>query len=206
MREILKTWLKKLEFMTGLKQFREMSLEDAKSLIDCLEEKVKEYHWMTEARLNDIMKKGMEGGYGDFYSINVRTVSQWCSTFYEHSKQKLLIENFPREHEEKVVSEEEKQKWLEIGKENFREKFKESKDGHVAPLSEWGPYFYTNFVRDGILKEENYPVNMEQINAELRIAGRQYEEYAASSKKTEKIWRMFIKDMISKGVDLTQYL
>lgn len=206
MREILKEWLKKLEFMTGLKQFREMSIEDMKSLLDCLEEKVKEYHWMTESRLNEIMKKGMEGNYGDFYSINVRTVSQWCSLYYEHHKQLIIVENFPRESDPEK-SQDEIDYWLNKGKEMFADCWERAKEGEIRPLAEWIPTNYQKFVDLGILKEENYRFDENYESRMMRIEkGLAFSAQMLIPRKKEMVWRQFIKDMISKGVDLTQYL
>jgi hypothetical protein len=221
MREIIKNWLKKLEVMTGLKQFRVPDPvpkgynEELTALIDSLEAKINEYHWMTEHRLNEIMKRGMEGEfvyvdpkgvrYGEFYSINVKTITQWCNTYYEHHKQHILIENFPKDKDPEP-SKEEIAYWTKIGNDNFRMRFEESKNGYIAPLAEWGPYFYTNLMKKGLLTEENYQVDEKAINAELRLTGQLRDVMSFTTKKRERVWRMFIKDMIYKKINLPDLL
>ena len=216
MREIFKEWLKKLEFMTGLKQFRDISPDDARLLLDCLEEKVKEYHWMTESRLNDIMKKGMEGGfvyvdpkgvrYGEFYSINVKTITQWCSTYYENHKQLFMIENFPRSEEEEV-SQEEIDRRLEVGRQIFRDCWEKAKGGEIRPLFEWIPTNYQKFIDLGLLKESDYRFDEVYESRMMRIhKGLSFTPTDLIPKRKEMIWKQFIKDMVSQKIDLPSYL
>ena len=206
MREIIKDWIKKLEFMTGLKQFKEMSPDDIKLLLDCLEQKVKEYHWMTEFRLNEIMKKGMEGHYGDFYHINVRTLATWCNTYQEHHKQLLLVENFPRQQEPEK-SQEEIDYWKNKGKEMFIECWDKAKNGEIRSLAEWIPTNYQKFIDLGLLDESNYRFDESYESKMLKFEkGFGFSASMLVSKKKEMIWKQFIKDMIQKGIDLTKYL
>lgn len=206
MREIIKDWLKKMEFLTGLKQFREMPLEDAKMMIDFLEAKVKEYSWMTESRLNQIFKAGMEGVYGDFYSMNVRTLSTWCNTFYEHHKQQILVEQFPKS-EAQEQSQEEIEKWLEIGRQNFREKWEAAKKGHIDDLWLWGPNMYRKMIQAGVLKESDYPYDDEYNRKLSRFEkGFAFTDTMFASKKEDNIWKRFVKDCVKNNIDLTQYI
>lgn len=212
MREVIKSWLKKLEFMTGLKQFRvdnpndPRHIEDMKTLLDCLEEKVKEYHWMNEFRLNEIMKKGMEGGYGDFFSINVRTISQWCNMYQEHHKQLLIIENFPRDKEPEK-SQEEIDFWIAKGRQMFLDKWNEAKEGYVDSLAFWGPSYYQKFIDLGLLVEENYRFDERYETKMLKAEkGFGFSPSMLVSKKKEMVWKQFVKDMVSQGVDLPSYL
>lgn len=206
MRDIIKEWLRKMEFLTGLKQFREMSLDDAKTMVDFLENKVKEYSWMTEARLNEIFKNGMEGGYGEFYSMNVRTLSTWCNTYYDHHKQKIIVEQFPK-GEEKQESEEEIQKWLEVGRQLFVDCWEDAKKGVVKDLFFWGPYHYKRLEEKGILIPENYQVNEKELIKQLRLErGLSMSGSDIVSRKKNLVWKMFIRDCVSKKINLPDFI
>lgn len=203
MREILKDWLKKMEFLTGFKQFREMPLEDARMLIDFLEEKVKEYNWMTDSRLNEIMKRGMEGSYGEFYSMNVKTLSTWCNTYYEHHRQKIIMEQ-AKPTEQFVASEEEVNRWLKIGRDMFCEKWDDAKRGLIQDLWYWGPHYYSKLIAEGVLREEDYPVDEDRLKKEVRLErGLSFDMSSVISRKKNIIWKRFIQDCIRKDIDLT---
>ncbi len=205
MREIIKEYLRKLEFLTGLKQFREMTLEDAKMLIDILEEKVNEYAWMTEQRLKEILKTGTEGGYGDFYHINVRTIATWCNTYFEQHKQ-LIVMELQSKTEEKQVSEEEKNYWIKVGNDNFRERWQEAKNGQIKPLFEWGPQFYRKFVDNGMIDEGSYSFDMESEKKKLRLEGRAVDTGVLVSRKNESVWKQFVKESIENGLNLPDHI
>lgn len=206
MREIIKDWLRKMEFLTGLKQFREMSLEDAKSMIDYLEAKVNEYSWMNESRLNHIFKAGMEGVYGEFYNMNVRTISSWCNTYYEHNKQKIILEQ-TKSNEAEEVSEEEKQKWLRIGRETFCERWEDAKRGVIQDLWYWGPHYYSKLVEKGVLNESDFQIDESRLVKELRLErGLQFDMSNVVSRKKNIIWKKFIQRCVLKKIDLTEHV
>jgi hypothetical protein len=202
MRDIIKSWLQKMEFITGLKQIREMSIDDLKVLVDYLESKVKEYNWMTESRLNEIMKFGMEGGYGDFYHMNVRTLSIWCNTYYEHHKQKILVEQFPRSSDPEP-SHEEIEYWKSIARKMFLDSWEKAKQGEIRPLAEWLPSTYDKCIEAGLLDESKYPFDENRARKELRIErGLGFLHSALVSRKKESIWKRFIIDCVKNGIDL----
>jgi len=206
MREIIKSWLKKMEFITGLKQVREMSADDLKMLVDFLEAKAKEYSWMTEDRLNEIMKTGMEGGYGEFYHMNVRTLSVWCNTYHDHHKQKILVEQFPKSADPEP-SEEEKEQWLEVGRQIFRDCWQDAKNGHIKDLFFWGPYHYRKFEELGLLKADHYKVDELEIKKQLRLEkGLMFGMSDVAGRKKNIVWKKFIADCISRKIDLPSYL
>jgi hypothetical protein len=69
MNEIILTHLRKMEFVCGLKQFKEYKKEEASELLGCLSKLFGSYGWMTEARVDYILHAGMRGQYGDFYHV-----------------------------------------------------------------------------------------------------------------------------------------
>jgi hypothetical protein len=202
MREIIKSWLQKMEFITGLKQIRELSVDDLKMLVDFLESKAKEYSWMTDARLNEIMKRGMEGGYGEFYHMNVKTLSVWCNTYYEHHKQKIMVEQFPKTSDP-AQSEEEVQYWKQVARKMFLDSWEKAKTGEIRPLAEWLPSTYDKCIEAGLLNEGDYPFDENRAKKELRIEkGLGFLNSMLVSRKKESIWRRFIQDCVRMGVDL----
>jgi hypothetical protein len=202
MRDTIKAWLQKMEFITGLKQVRELSIDDLKMLVDFLESKVKEYSWMTDSRLNEIMKRGMEGGYGDFYHMNVKTLSVWCNTYYEHHKQKIMIEQFPKESEV-AQSDREVQYWKRVAREMFLDSWEKAKTGDIRPVAEWLPSTYDKCIDAGLLNEADYPFDEGRAKKELRIEkGLGFLNSMLVSRKKESIWRRFIQDCIKNGINL----
>ncbi len=202
MRDVIKSWLQKMEFLTGLKQTREMSAEDLKTLVDFLESKAKEYSWMTESRLNEIMKKGMEGGYGEFYHMNVKTISIWCNSYYEHHKQKIIVEQF-RKDSSPEQPEDEVEYWKKVARNMFLQSWDYAKKGDIRPLAEWLPSTYDKCIDAGLLNEADYPFDESRAKKELRIEkGLGFLHSALISKRKESIWRRFIVDCIKKGIDL----
>lgn len=205
MREIVLKAMQKLEFFTGLKQMNEYTDSQISELLDSLCECAQEYKWLTPGGLEYILKNGMKGRYGEFYHLNVKTLSGWIKSYYKDNEQRIN-QSLLKKEPEKELSDEEKAYWIEIGKQGFRDKFKESKEGSVAPLYEWGPYFYDKFKDKGLLVEEKYPVDEKQIEAEIKLSGGVPDFSVIVSKKKDRIWRMFIRDMIKKEIDLTKYL
>lgn len=201
MREVIKEAAKKLEFVTGLKQMREYNEDQLKMLLDTLAQCASEYKWLTPGTLEYILKNGMRGKYGEFYHLNEKTLTSWIKSYHKDNEQKINLSLFKKE-EEIEVSEEEKQYWNQIGNDNFKQKFEDSKIGAVPVLAEWGPYFYTRFLEKGLLKEEDYPIDESHIQAELRISGQLQNAWLFTTKKRDRIWRLFIKDMINKKIDL----
>jgi len=52
MKAIIVKHLKKMEFVCGLKQFKEYKEQDATELINCLNDLFKKFGWMTEERVD----------------------------------------------------------------------------------------------------------------------------------------------------------
>jgi hypothetical protein len=120
-----------LEFVAGLKQFRDYSKEDKQRLIDCLSECTKAFLWLTNKRLEYILFNGIRGNYGDFYSLNERTLNQWINKYYESNKSNILIELNPKNEDDKL-SDEEKEQWRQAGIKRFLKNWEHSKNGKNA--------------------------------------------------------------------------
>jgi hypothetical protein len=92
MDEMILTHLRKMEFVCGLKQFKEYKKEEANELLGCLSKLFGSYGWMTEDRVNYILHAGMRGQYGDFYHVNEKTVSVWINQYYAHHQSQIVQE------------------------------------------------------------------------------------------------------------------
>jgi NADH:ubiquinone oxidoreductase subunit E len=61
MKEIIVKHLKKMEFVCGLKQFKEYKEDEAIELISCLHDLFKKFGWMTDDRVDYILQLECEG-------------------------------------------------------------------------------------------------------------------------------------------------
>jgi len=210
MKDIIKKHLKDLKFTTGLKQFEEYSKEDAIRLVDSLNDLFLNYRWMTDERCDLIMRFGMLGEYGEFVRINERTINGWIQKYFSQNQNKISTEiQYHNNESVKDVSEDEKEYWLEVGRQNFRDKLELAKSrGYIPHLSEWGAYWYGKFVDKGILIESNYQVESMQgdIKKELRSVGKWIDEITVKAKLSERIWQLFILQKIKENFDFEPYL
>jgi len=206
-KEIIFEALNNLEFISGLKQFREYSKEDKQRLIDHIYDASKEYIWLNEKRLEYILKNGMNGNYGEYYSINLKTFTQWVNKYFESNKQQILLELSPKE-DIPEISDEEKDFWIQKGKERFKRNWEKSKSGLVPDLDEWAPYWYNKMIEKKILIEDRY--NIEFVTTEqkkmLRLDRPFFGESELRSAVKNKIWKLFILECIKKGPDLSKLI
>ena len=209
MNETILTHLRKMEFVCGLKQFKEYKKEDANELLGCLSKLFLNYGWMTEARVDYILYAGMRGQYGDFYHVNEKTVSVWINQYYAHHQSQIVQEIQALNSQEKQYTDEEIEHWKEIGRQTFRENYQNAKEtGYCKHLAEWGIYWFNRLQEKGILKPWEF--NVEEIESdvrrELRLTTRYVEESTVGAKTKNKIWKLFILEAIKDNKNLDQLI
>jgi hypothetical protein len=209
MNEIILTHLRKMEFVCGLKQFKEYKKEEASELLGCLSKLFGSYGWMTEARVDYILHAGMRGQYGDFYHVNEKTVSVWINQYYAHHQSQIVQEVQALNNKEKEPTSEEIAYWIEIGKQIFRDNYQHAKEtGFCRDLAEWGVNWFNKFQEKGILKPWEFNVEeMENdVRKELRLTVRYVDEVSVGAKTKNKIWKLFILQSIREKKDLDKLI
>jgi hypothetical protein len=209
MNEIILTHLRKMEFVCGLKQFKEYKKEEASELLGCLSKLFGSYGWMTEARVDYILHAGMRGQYGDFYHVNEKTVSVWINQYYAHHQSQIVQEVQALNNKEKEPSNEEIAYWIEVGKQIFRDNYQYAKDtGFCRDIAEWGMNWFNKFQEKGILKPWEFNVEeMENdVRKELRLTVRYVDETSVGAKTKNKIWKLFILQAIRENKDLDKLI
>jgi len=209
MNEIILTHLRKMEFVCGLKQFKEYKKEEASELLGCLSKLFGSYGWMTEARVDYILHAGMRGQYGDFYHVNEKTVSVWINQYYAHHQSQIVQEVQALNNKEKEPSNEEIAYWIEVGKQIFRDNYQYAKDtGFCRDIAEWGMNWFNKFQEKGILKPWEFNVEeMENdVRKELRLTVRYVDETSVGAKTKNKIWKLFILDAIRQNKELDKLI
>jgi hypothetical protein len=209
MNEIILTHLRKMEFVCGLKQFKEYKKEEASELLGCLSKLFGSYGWMTEARVDYILHAGMRGQYGDFYHVNEKTVSVWINQYYAHHQSQIVQEVQALNNKEKEPTSEEIAYWIEIGKQIFRDNYQHAKEtGFCRDLAEWGVNWFNKFQEKGILKPWEFNVEeMENdVRKELRLTVRYVDETSVGAKTKNKIWKLFILQAIRENKDLDKLI
>ena len=209
MNEIILTHLRKMEFVCGLKQFKEYKKEEATELLGCLSKLFGSYGWMSEARVDYILHAGMRGQYGDFYHVNEKTVSVWINQYYAHHQSQIVQEVQALNNKEKEPTTQEIAYWIEIGKQIFRDNYQHAKEtGFCRDIAEWGINWFNKFQEKGILKPWEF--NVEQIEndarKELRLTTRYVEESTVGAKTKNKIWKLFILDAIKNNKNLDKLI
>lgn len=209
MREIILKHLQKMEFVCGLKQFKEYKEEDAKELLECLNKLFTSYGWMTEERVDYILHAGMRGQYGEFYHVNEKTVSVWINQYYNHHQSQIVQEVQAKNTQHREPTEEEIAQWIEIGKQIFRDNYQHAKEsGYCRDLSEWGGNWFNKFQEKGILKPWLYQVDEieKDVRRELRLNTRYIDEVTVGAKSKNKIWKLFILDSIKENRHLDKLI
>jgi hypothetical protein len=198
-----------MEFVCGLKQFKEYKKEEASELLGCLSKLFGSYGWMTEARVDYILHAGMRGQYGDFYHVNEKTVSVWINQYYAHHQSQIVQEVQALNNKEKEPSNEEIAYWIEVGKQIFRDNYQYAKDtGFCRDIAEWGMNWFNKFQEKGILKPWEFNVEeMENdVRKELRLTVRYVDETSVGAKTKNKIWKLFILDAIRQNKELDKLI
>lgn len=209
MKKTILTHLQKMEFVCGLKQFKEYKEEDAKEILECLHKLFSSYGWMNESRVDYILHAGMRGQYGDFYHVNEKTVNGWINQYYAHHQSQIVQEIQALNNTEKQASDEEVAYWIEIGKQIFRDNYKHAKEtGYCKDLAEWGMNWFYKFQEKGILKPWEFPVQdiESDVRRELRISSKWIEESTVSAKSKNKLWKMFILESIKDKKNLDKLI
>jgi hypothetical protein len=209
MNEIILTHLRKMEFVCGLKQFKEYKKEEANELLACLSKLFGSYGWMTDQRIDYILHAGMRGQYGDFYHVNEKTVSVWINQYYAHHQSQIVQEVQALNNKEREYTNEEIEHWKEIGRQTFRDNYQHAKEtGTCRHIAEWGVYWFNRFQEKGILKPWDF--NVEELESdvrrELRLTTRYVEESTVGAKTKNKIWKLFILQAIKDGKNLDQLI
>jgi hypothetical protein len=198
-----------MEFVCGLKQFKEYKKEEASELLGCLSKLFGSYGWMTEARVDYILHAGMRGQYGDFYHVNEKTVSVWINQYYAHHQSQIVQEVQALNNKEKEPSNEEIAYWIEVGKQIFRDNYQYAKEtGFCRDIAEWGMNWFNKFQEKGILKPWEFNVEeMEnEVRKELRLTVRYVDETSVGAKTKNKIWKLFILDAIRQNKELDKLI
>jgi hypothetical protein len=209
MRKTILKHLQKMEFVCGLKQFKEYKKEDANELIECLHDLFKKFGWMTEERVDYILQAGMRGQYGDFYHVNEKTVNGWINQYYMHHQSQIVMEVQNASNKEKEPSAEEIAYWIEIGKNIFRENYQHAKDtGFCRDIADWGINWFNKFQEKGILKPWSYNVEEieQEVRKELRLTKHWVEESTVGAKSKNKIWKLFILESIRENRELDKLI
>jgi hypothetical protein len=198
-----------MEFVCGLKQFKEYKEEDAKEILECLYKLFVSYGWMNDSRVDYILHAGMRGQYGDFYHVNEKTVNGWISQYYAHHQSQIVQEVQALNNQEKEASPEEIAYWIEIGKQIFRDNYEHAKEtGYCKDLAEWGINWFYKFQEKGILKPWEFPVEEIEtgVRRELRISSKWIDESSVSAKSKNRLWKMFILDSIKENKKLDKLI
>ena len=209
MNEIILTHLRKMEFVCGLKQFKEYKKEEASELLASLSKLFGSYGWMTEARVDYILHAGMRGQYGDFYHVNEKTVSVWINQYYAHHQSQIVQEVQALNNKEKEPTNEEIAYWIEVGKQIFRDNYQYAKDtGFCRDIAEWGMNWFNKFQEKGILKPWEFNVEeMENdVRRELRLTVRYVDETSVGAKTKNRIWKLFILQAIRENKELDKLI
>lgn len=209
MRKTILKHLQKMEFVCGLKQFKEYKKEDANELIECLHDLFKKFGWMTDERVDYILQAGMRGQYGDFYHVNEKTVNGWINQYYMHHQSQIVMEVQNASNKEKEPSAEEIAYWIEIGKNIFRENYQHAKDtGFCRDIADWGINWFNKFQEKGILKPWVYNVEEieQEVRKELRLTKHWVEESTVGAKSKNKIWKLFILESIRENRELDKLI
>ena len=209
MKGIILKHLQKMEFVCGLKQFKEYSQEDAVELLNCLNKLFTSYGWMNESRVDYILHAGMRGQYGDFYHVNEKNVSVWINQYYAHHQSQIVQEVQAMNQQDREPTEEEIAQWIEIGKQIFRDNYQQAKEsGYCRDLAEWGGNWFNKFQEKGILKPWEYPVEdiEKDVRRELRISTRYIDEMTVGAKSKNKIWKLFILESIAENKNLDKLI
>jgi NADH:ubiquinone oxidoreductase subunit E len=209
MKKTILTHLQKMEFVCGLKQFKEYKEEDAKEILECLYKLFVSYGWMNDSRVDYILHAGMRGQYGDFYHVNEKTVNGWISQYYAHHQSQIVQEVQALNNQEKEASPEEIAYWIEIGKQIFRDNYEHAKEtGYCKDLAEWGINWFYKFQEKGILKPWEYPVEEIEtgVRRELRISSKWIDESSVSAKSKNRLWKMFILESIKEKRNLDKLI
>jgi hypothetical protein len=198
-----------MEFVCGLKQFKEYKKEEASELLGCLSKLFGSYGWMTEARVDYILHAGMRGQYGDFYHVNEKTVSVWINQYYAHHQSQIVQEVQALNNKEKEPSNEEIAYWIEVGKQIFRDNYQYAKEtGFCRDIAEWGMNWFNKFQEKGILKPWEFNVEeMENdVRRELRLTVRYVDETSVGAKTKNRIWKLFILEAIRQNKELDKLI
>jgi hypothetical protein len=198
-----------MEFVCGLKQFKEYKKEEASELLGCLSKLFGSYGWMTEARVDYILHAGMRGQYGDFYHVNEKTVSVWINQYYAHHQSQIVQEVQALNNKEKEPTNEEIAYWIEVGKQIFRDNYQYAKDtGFCRDIAEWGMNWFNKFQEKGILKPWEFNVEeMENdVRKELRLTVRYVDETSVGAKTKNRIWKLFILQAIRENKELDKLI
>jgi hypothetical protein len=209
MKAIILKHLQKMEFVCGLKQFKEYSPEDGFELLDCLIKLFKSYGWMNESRVDYILYAGMRGQYGDFYHVNEKNVSGWINQYYAHHQSQIVQEVQAMNNKDREPTEEEIAQWIEIGKQIFRDNYQSAKEsGFCKDLAEWGGNWFNKFQEKGMLKPWEYAVEdiEKDVRRELRISTRYIDEVTVGAKSKNKIWKLFILESIKENRNLDKLI
>jgi hypothetical protein len=201
--------LQKMEFVCGLKQFKDYNEDDAKELLNCLFALFSSYGWINNDRVDYILHAGMRGQYGDFYHVNEKTVSIWINQYYAHHQSQIVQEVQALNNKDREPTNEEIEYWIEVGKQIFRENYKYAKDnGFCKDLSEWGANWFNKFQEKGILKPWMYQVEdiENDIRRELRLTTRYIDEVTVGAKSKNKIWKLFILESIKENRNLDKLI
>ena len=203
-RDIIKQYLEDMEFLTGLKQMDSLSKDDVVKLIDYLMETVKKHiKWLNVKRLKIILDKGYSGQYGEFYGMNVKTLSKWITLYHGQNQHTITMEVLGTERYE-VNNDREKEYWEKMARENFSEKWKEAvENGKIAPLYEWNPWYFDFFEEKGLLVKSDYDIEKWEKEGKRHnlVSGR---GLGASLVPyvNERIWKSFIQKCIDQKIDL----
>ena len=209
MKGIILKHLQKMEFVCGLKQFKEYSQEDAVELLNCLNKLFTSYGWMNESRVDYILHAGMRGQYGDFYHVNEKNVSVWINQYYAHHQSQIVQEVQAMNQQHKEPTDEEIAEWIEIGKRIFRDNYQHAKEsGYCRDIGEWGGNWFNKFQEKGMLKPWEYPVEdiEKDVRRELRINTRYIDEMTVGAKSKNKIWKLFILQSIAENKNLDELI
>lgn len=224
-RTIISQYLADMKILTGLNPLKDITKEEASRMLDFMETSLKKFHWMNNNRLEFIMKNGMEGAYGEFYGMNVKTLNHWVGKYYESNKDKIIQEiHRQKELTEKKIDESEKEFWRQKGIDRFKEMFTKCKlefDKQVMEVSsleeinifvpklfEWGgPYWIDKFEKLGVLIRSNYSNGIDdQVKKEMRLEGKFDVSHGFVGRRDNLIWKRFIIDCLKLGIDLREKL
>jgi len=209
MKGIILKHLQKMEFVCGLKQFKEYSQEDGVELLNCLNKLFSSYGWMNESRVDYILYAGMRGQYGDFYHVNEKNVSVWINQYYAHHQSQIVQEVQAMNQQEKEPTDEEIAYWIDIGKKIFKENFEYAKNtGYCVDLSQWGSNWFNKFQEKGMLKPWEYPVEEieKEARRDLRLTNKWIDETSVLARSRNKIWKLFILESVKNNIKLDELI
>ena len=150
--------LNRMQAVAGFRKITEAETDLQAKIINAMVDIIKRFKWLRIDELRFLLHEGMIGEYGEFHSLDARTLNSWIKSYNEKERQKSLKKQQEFSNQQASLEEESRKK------KEHEQAMKALRESFIATY-EWLQIEYSEAIDAGTLVYSDIPRDVDAYNA-----------------------------------------